>query len=264
MDVLMTQLKAQEEKKAYALVTLVKTDGATPRSVGSKMIVFGDGSFEGTVGGGVLEKHIVQDTVDCIKNGEKVLREYENRSKEAGSPCGGTITVFIEPEQGAPELVVCGAGHVGGCLIDIASRLGYHITAIDTRNNEMVAENVKSADDFIHVDDFYDGIRLLDITPKAFYLISTYGHAQDGEALAAALEKDAAYIGMMGSPVKINTIFTKLRAKGFTDEQLSFIHAPVGLQIGGETPPEIAVAIMAEIQMVRYGGTGLSWKETEL
>ena len=261
MDILQAQLKAREENKAYALVTLVKAEGATPRGAGSKMIVFEDGSFDGTIGGGVLEKQAIEDAVICVQSGDKILKEYENRSGEPGSPCGGVIMVFIEPERTAPELVVCGAGHVGGCLIRLATTLGYHITAIDTRDTEIMVENVKLADRFIHVDDFYQDVKALKIKAGAFYLVSTYGHAEDADALAAALEKDAAYIGMMGSPVKIESLFSKLREKGYSETQLAFVHTPVGLQIGGETPPEIALSIMAEMQMVRYGGTGRSLKE---
>jgi len=261
MDILQSQLEAAEEKKAYALITLVKTEGTTPRGVGSKMMVFEDGSFEGTIGGGVLEKQVTADAVECLKSRDTVLREYENRAEEDGSPCGGVITVFIESIQSVPQLVVCGAGHVGGALINLAATLGYHITAIDTRDTEMTAENTKNADKVVLVDDFYEGIKSLDIAPGAFYLVSTYGHAQDGEALAAVLEKDAAYIGMMGSSMKISSLFSKLRERGFDDDKIAFVHAPVGLDIGGETPQEIAFSIMAEMQMIRYGGTGNSMKE---
>jgi len=260
MDLLQAQLEARTEKKAYAPVTLVKTEGATPRSVGSKMIVFADGSFVGTIGGGVLEKQVIADAIGCLKDYGKMLREYENRTEEDVSPCGGVITVFIETEQGAPQLVVCGAGHVGGAIIDLASTLGYHITAIDTRDTEMTAENTKNADKFVLVDDFYESVKALNIAAGAFYLVSTYGHAEDGDALAAVLEKDPAYIGMMGGSPKITSLFSKLREKGFNDKQLAFIHAPVGLDVGGETPPEIAVSIMSEMQMIRYGGTGHSMK----
>ena len=260
MDLLQAQLEARSEKKTYALVTLVKTAGATPRSVGSKMIVFEDGSFVGTIGGGDLEKQVIADAIGCLKDFSKMLKEYENRTEEDVSPCGGIITVFIETEQGAPQLVVCGAGHVGGAIINLASTLGYHITAIDTRDTEMTMENTKNADKFVLVDDFYESVKALNIAPGAFYLVSTYGHAEDGEALAAVLEKDPAYIGMMGGAPKISSLFSKLRERGFDDKQLAFIHAPVGLDIGGETPPEIAVSIMSEMQKIRYGGTGNSMK----
>jgi len=229
--------------------------------VGSKMIVFTDGSSEGSIGGGVLEKQVIQDAVQCVKEGIKTLNVYENRAEEKDSPCGGLITVFIEPEKSAPELVVCGAGHVGSSVIKVATTLGYRITALDTRDTDMTMKNVRHADSFILVENFYHGIKSLDIGPHAFYLICTYSHGTDGEALAATLEKDAAYIGMMGSPVKIESVFTKLREKGYTETQLASINAPVGLHIGGETPPEIAISIMAEMQMIRYSGTGRSLKE---
>ena len=260
MDILQAQIKAKEEKKTFALATLVKTEGATPRGVGSKMLVFADGSYEGTIGGGVLEKQVISDSVKCINKNEIALKKYENRAEETSSPCGGIITVFIEPELGAPELVVAGAGHVGGSLIRLAAELGYRITALDTRDSEITAENVKKADRFIHIDDFYEGIKSLNIGPNAYYLVSTYSHETDGQALAAALEKEAAYIGMMGSSVKIKTLFDKLRQKGFSEDALASINTPVGLDIGGETPAEIALSIIAEMQMVRYQGTGRSLK----
>jgi len=261
MNILEAQLKAQQDKKTYALATLVKTQGATPRGVGSKMMVFEDGKFEGTIGGGALEKQVLADALKCVKSRESVLAEYENRTEDGSSPCGGIITVFIEPIQSVPDLVVCGAGHVGGALIKLAGALDYRVTAIDTRDTEMTEAHVKEADNFVLVEDFFVGLQSLNIGAGAFYLISTYGHSQDGQALAAALEKNAAYIGMMGSPIKISSLFSKLREKGFSDEQLAFIHTPVGLDIGGETPPEIAVSILAEMQKVRYGKSGCSLKE---
>lgn len=263
MDIFDAQLKARQGKKPHALVTIVKTSGVTPRGAGSKMIVYADASFEGTIGGGVLEKQAVADAVNCIAIGEKTLKEYENRAGEAGSPCGGVITVFIEPVEGAPELVVAGAGHVGGRLIALAAALGYRVTAIDTRDTAITAENVKQADRFVRVDDFYEGIRALGVGKGAYYLVSTYSHETDAFALAAALEKDSSYIGMMGSSVKIASLFAKLREKGYSDGQLAAVHAPVGLNIGGETPEEIALSIMAEIQMTRYGGTGLPLKSVK-
>jgi len=261
MDILEAQLEARREKKKYALVTLVKTEGATPRGVGSKMLVFADGSSQGTIGGGVLERQVVEDALRCVRDGKIALNVYENRAEEAGSPCGGLITVFIEPEQGPPELVVAGAGHVGGCLIALAAALGYRITAVDTRDTEATAANVKQADSFVLVEDFYQGVKSLDTGPGAFYLVSTYSHATDCEALAAALEKDAAYIGMMGSRMKIKTLFSKLLERGYTEAQLASVNAPVGLHLGGESPPEIALSIMAEMQKIRCGGTGRHMKD---
>lgn len=260
MNILDAQLKARQVKKSYALVTLVKVEGTTPRSVGSKMIVFADGTFDGTIGGGVLEKRIITDAVQCLANKESTLRKYENRAEDGSSPCVGVITAFIDLVQGAPELVVCGAGHVGSCVIRLASQLGYRITVIDTRDLETLSESVRLADSFVHCHDFSEGVKSLETGPQAYYLVSTYGHTQDGEALAAALEKNAAYIGMIGSPLKIKTLFNKLREKGFNEAQLASVNAPVGLDIGGESPEEVAIAIVSELQMIRYGKTGCQLK----
>ena len=261
MDLLQAQFEARQAKKPYALVTLVKAEGAAPRGAGSKMIVFENGHSFGTIGGGVLEKKVLADAVECLRDGRAILKDYENRAAEEGSPCIGVATVFIDPEKGAPQLVVCGTGHVGGAVIELASKLGYYVTAIDTRDEELTANHAKNADRFITVKDFYTGLHSLDTAPKSFFLVSTYGHAEDAEALCAALEKGAVYIGMTGSRQKIEAIFSKLKDKGFTDEQLAFIHTPVGLDIGGETPTEIALSIMAEMQMTRYDRTGRKGRE---
>lgn len=261
LNILEEQLKAERENRHYALVTLVKTTGTTPRSAGSKMLVFPDGSCRGTIGGGVLEKQVTADAVSVIESGQSVLKEYENRPAEAGAPCGGIITAFIEAGSRAPRLVVCGAGHVGGIIIRMAGELGYHVTAIDTRDTELTKEYVKTADRFILADSFREGMEAAGGGADTFYMVSTYGHKEDCEALEAVLLKDSAYIGMMGSSAKINAIFQKLRERGITEEQLSRVYAPVGLDIGGDTPPEIALSVLAQMQLVRYAGSGRALKE---
>jgi len=262
MDILQAQLTAQQSGRAYALVTLVQADGTTPRSTGSKMIVYQDGATLGSVGGGVMEKQIIPDAVLYIQTQQKGLRTYENRAEESDTPCG-FVTVFIEAAHTAPTLVICGAGHVGGCVVRMAAQLGYHVMVVDTRATEVTAENAKQANTLTICENFYEGLTALDVTAQAYYLIATFGHAQDGEALAAVLNKDARYIGMLGSPQKIQAIFEKLNKKGYDKQLLGSVHSPVGLDIGGETPEEIAISIIAEMQMVRYGRTGRSLQKAE-
>ena len=262
LSILEQQLKAQKEGRAVVLATVVKTQGSTPRGVGSKMMVLSDGSVIGTVGGGVLEKQVIEDALKCLKAGGAELREYENKTSESGPACGGLITVYMEADNDRPRLVVCGAGHVGGEVIRLGGILGYDITALDTRaNDDIILKNASGADRFITADTFDEVISSLEISPGAFYLVSTYGHAHDAEALAAVLKKAPKYVGMMGSPGKIRAIFEKLKGQGVKDGELGMVHTPIGLDIGGETPPEIALSIMAEMQMARYGGTGKHLKE---
>ena len=108
----------------------------------------------------------------------------------------------------------------------------------------------------MRVKDFEAEIKAMDIPDSAYYVIATHGHAHDGAALAGVLDKNAAYIGMIGSSKKIAALFAKLTAQGASEEQLSTVYTPIGLDIGGETPEEIAVSIMAQIQQVRYGAPG--------
>ena len=256
MQLLMQQSAAQQENRAYTLATIVETQGETPRGVGSKMMVLEDGNICGTIGGGVLEQQVQADALNCLKTGHPLLKHYENRSVTGISPCGGRITVFLDPCLPRPQLVVVGAGHVGAALIRLSSQFDYTVTAVDTRDTDITRENVKSADVFYLTKDFSEDLLRLPLPENAFYLVSTYGHEEDCEALATVLQKKPRYVGMMGSPVKIRSIFHQLKKRGFLEEQLQFIHTPVGLDIGGETPMEIALSILAEIQMVRYQKTG--------
>ncbi|MDY3975379.1 MAG: XdhC family protein, partial [Eubacteriales bacterium] len=121
---------------------------------------------------------------------------------------------------------------------------------------EQIADKIAAAGRFVRVKDFEAEIKAMDIPDGAYYVIATHGHAHDGAALAGTLSKNAAYIGMIGSSKKIAALFAKLTAQGTSEEQLSTVYAPIGLDIGGETPEEIAVSIMAQIQQVRYGAPG--------
>lgn len=252
INIVEEQAKAQKNNQAYVLATIVETRGVTPRSIGSKMMVLEDGTIIGTIGGGVLEEQVAQDAQEVLKKSTKMMKKYENKSQSELSPCGGTISVFLETYRNNTSLVICGAGHVGAAVINIASMLNYHITVLDTRDTELTRNNAKNANRLELIEEFYEGIKAMEIPEESYILVSTYSHETDCEALAAALDKKAAYIGMMGSAVKIKSIFKKLLEKGFTQEQLDFVHTPVGLDIGGETPEEIALSILAQMQGIKY------------
>ena len=253
------QLAAKNQGRPYALATVVNVAGSTPRGVGVKMMVYEDGSFVGTVGGGYIEQNVIKDAVACIKKGSCVLKEYEN-SYGSEPNCGGQATVYIDVEVTVPLLVICGLGHVGAAVARTAAMMDWEIIGIDTRDEEIILENAKIADRFYHVDDFREGIKNLQISSGAYYLVSTYSHDTDAEAMAAVLDKEPRYAGMMGSPGKIKTVREKLLSYGHQEKQVDFIHAPIGLDIGGSTPPEIGLSIMGEIQMIRYGRTGKPMK----
>lgn len=262
IDFLKEQLAAEEAGSCYAVVTIVDTDGSTARNQG-KMMVFPDGSIVGTIGGGYVEKLAIEDAVKCIDTGKNLFKTYDmsTMAVESGIICDGVFHVLIEPFAGKPMLVMVGGGHVGGALMRQAKLLNWEVMLIDARPDELIADKIALADRYVHVEDFAADIPKLNITSGSYYVIATWGHHFDGEALHGVLQHDAAYIGMIGNRQKINYIFKTLSERGVSEEQLDFVSTPIGLDIGGETPEEIALAIMAEITMVKYGKTGNTMKE---
>ncbi|MDD4076158.1 MAG: XdhC/CoxI family protein [Eubacteriales bacterium] len=255
-EILIEQLKAGKSKKNYAVATIIKAEGSTPRESG-KMLVFADGKTIGTVGGGRVERMAAADAVACIASGANACKEYTllEEGSGIGMSCGGNVTMFIEVYRVKPQLIMCGAGHVGGALIKLAQFCGYDVTLVDTRPDEYIQDKIELADTFVHVEDFYQGVKELDVPEGCCFVIATFGHAYDGEALEAALSKNASYVGMVGSKRKVGTLFASLREKGFTKEQLDNVYTPIGLDIGSETPEEIALSVMAEIMQLKKGSS---------
>ena len=255
-DLLLEQLEAKKQRRSYAVVTIVEAKGSTPRTEG-KMLVYADGSSIGTIGGGIAELRAKKDALDAIRNGKNVLMHYEVAPQNAatGMVCGGESQVFIEVPHLKPLLVVCGGGHVGTCLLRVAKLTGFELWLFDDRPADAVAEAVALADRFFPVgSDIYAGIAAQPVSSGAFFVICGHGHAQDGEALHAALEKQAAYVGMLGSRRKIAAIFEKLRTFGISQEQLDTVCTPIGFDLGGETPEELAIAILGQILLVKNRG----------
>ena len=250
-------LKAKQENKVYALATVVKTEGNTPRSAGAKMLVFADGSIVGSVGGGIVEKQACADCLTAMKTGQTMLKTYSAIAPDAanaGMVCGNNMTVFIEPGEKLPYLYLCGCGHVAQAVLPLAKMMGYYVVAIDARDISGYEEALKSADE-LHILESFDQIGTLDFVPGSAFIVCSFSHKTDGDILNVVLGKEPSYVGMLGGKPKIKALFTKLMDNGYTEEALRQVHAPIGLDIGGEKPGEIAVSIMAEVLAARNGGS---------
>jgi len=250
-------LKAKKENKVYAVATVVKTEGNTPRNPGAKMIVYADGTIEGSVGGGIVEKQSTSDCLKAMKTGETMLRTYSAISQEVvdkGMVCGNNMTIFIEPGERLPYLYLCGCGHVAQAVLPLAKTLGYYVVAIDARDISGYEEVLKPADE-LHILESFDQIGSLDFVPGSAFIVCSFSHKTDGDILNVILSKEPGYVGMLGGKPKIRALFTKLKENGYSEDILRQIHAPIGLDIGGEKPAEIAVSIMAEVLAARYGGS---------
>lgn len=261
MDIYVEVVKAQKQKKNFALLTVVKTEGAVPRHESSKMLVFPDGSIIGTIGGGAVEARAIEDAKDAIRKKESILNEYnlhKSSDNNLDTMCGGSVQVFIEVHNSRPHLIICGAGHVGKALSSLASTLNFEITVVDNRDEWANTERFPEADNIVVQEGISSAIKSLPITEDTYIVIATWGHKHDKTALESALGTNARYIGMMGSREKITEIFEQIRSEGIEENLLNDIYTPIGLDLKAETPQEIALSIMAEIMMVKNNASGQS------
>lgn len=256
-------LKAKKDNKFYAVATVVKTEGNTPRSAGAKMLVLSTGEIVGSVGGGIVEKQTIADCMTAMNTGKTLMKTYSAISQEVvdkGMVCGNNMTIFIEPGERLPYLYLCGCGHVAQAVLPLAKMMGYYVVAIDARDVSGFGDALKPADE-LHILESFDKIGELDFIPGSAYIVCSFSHKTDGDILNVVLGKEPSYVGMLGGKPKIKALFTKLKEKGYSEETLMQVHAPIGLDIGGEKPAEIAVSIMAEVLAARNGGSCRSMSE---
>lgn len=233
----------------FVLTTITEVSGSSPRGVGAKMLVLADGSIVETIGGGVLEKQVIADALSCLASGVSRSDRYELREtgdKALGSLCGGEATVFFDVHAPARVLLIVGAGHVGQKLSALGKLLDYQVIVLDPRRDMLTAERLPDADQLIHGEPANTS-DLVPIGVTTHVVIVTHGHLQDTDALRSVIGSRAASIGMIGSARKVQKVVAQLRAEGLPAEQLDAVHAPIGLDIGAETPAELALCIMAEI-----------------
>jgi xanthine dehydrogenase accessory factor len=174
--------------------------------------------------------------------------------------CGGQVEVFVEPILPAPTVVVIGGGHVGKAVAHLAKWLGFRVVISDDRPEFCTPEANPDADEYYPIP-IAKLPQHLNITPQTYLILTTRGTTVDVAGLPALLNTSADYIGVIGSRKRWNATTKALIEQGVPDEKLTHVHSPIGLGIGAETPEEIAVSIMAEILMLRNGGSGKQMKE---
>lgn len=247
-----------------ALCTVVKSEGSTPRHVGSKMLVYPDGKFIGTVGGGDLEHRVLDEAWMALSDGEPRFLHYNMADPSRGDPgvCGGQVEVFVEPILPAPTLVVIGAGHVGKAVVHLAKWLGFRVAVSDDRVEFCTPESTPGADEY-HPVEMGKLTERLNITRRTYLVVTSRGSSVDALGLPSLLKSEAGYIGVIGSKRRWATTVKALKKNGVDDKLIERVHSPMGLELQAETPEEIAVSIMAEVLMVRDKGTGSPMKSSE-
>ena len=238
-----------DQERLIATATIVAVPESAEVSVGDKIIVHPNGQTEGEFAAEALRAAIVRDAVRAQRREDSVRRTYD--AALAGGEPGEIIDVFIEVYAPSPHLILFGGDHIAIPLTHYAKELGFRVTIVDARSRFANRERFPEADEIIvawpdkafaqlHVD-FATYIAILSHDPKL-----------DEPATRGALETDARYIGAIGARKTHIDRRARLSREGFTDEQINRIHGPIGLDLGGKTPPEIALSIIAEVVATRY------------
>ncbi|RCK77971.1 MAG: Xanthine and CO dehydrogenases maturation factor, XdhC/CoxF family [Candidatus Ozemobacter sibiricus] len=246
--------EAFNEGDPFVLALVVETDGSSPGKVGQKMLIYHDGSTEGTVGGGVNEERVRQAAVELFHTGgSKVLTFAMDNPIDGTEPvCGGTMKVYLELLVDRPRLVIFGGGHIGRVLAKLASIAHFRVTLVDQRP-EFADPKILPEVDQVVCAPYEASVDTVGLDARTSVVIVTPGHSHDLQVLRRVVPSPAPYVGMIGSARKVEEMKKTLLAEGADPERLAALFAPIGINLGGQTPEEIAVAILAQIIAFRNG-----------
>jgi len=238
-----------EPQRCGVVATVFRTEGDIGAKVGSRMTIAEDGSSSGMSENQSLGSAIVSDAKEAMRNGHSIIKEYE--------VSGGKAEVFIEVVQSPMPLVIFGAGHDAIPVARLAKELGWNVTIVDGRAAFASKERFPQADNVIlsSPEDVHKNV-LLD--PRGAAIIMTHNYNHDVTILRQILPLPLRYLGVLGPKRRTQKTLEDLRKEGIgpSADQISHIYSPVGMDIGAETPEEIALAIIGEIQAVLAGRSG--------
>ncbi len=239
--------------RAAALAVVIGTEGSTPRKAGAKMIVCQDGSVIGTLGGGDLERAVIKEALDAIHEERPRTASFTlDRENGLDMMCGGKVEVYIEPLLPPEKLIIFGAGHITRSLAPMMEKLGFLVTVVDDNPDYLKTEYFSEIKD-LRIEDMESFAKGLPSDNKTYILLLSRGFSRDKAILRNLIGKEFKYIGMIGSRRKLENIKHELKEEGITEDVFEKLKSPMGLNIGAETPEEIAISIAAEIISVRKG-----------
>jgi xanthine dehydrogenase accessory factor len=244
--------------RPFAMATVVAVVRPTSARPGARGIVHPDGRIEGWVGGSCAQPIVVKEALRAIGDGQprllRIAKEPPSDSRRGDGvieylmTChsGGTLEIYVEPRLPMPQLWVAGVTPIAGALVDLGAAAGFAVTLIDP---------VAKADDFAAAGRVLAEAALatIDLDSQPYIVVATQGQ-WDEEAVAGALLRDAAYVGLVASPTRAAVVRAYLRDEaGIPEDRLAALRAPAGLDIGAETAGEVALSILAELVQVRRG-----------
>lgn len=257
------ELLTQTAEEGGSAAAVVVVGASSAELLGRRMAVVQPAGGASPVTHGSLDQSALDDAAtDLIQESLADPRTRDGlREVELD---GEQVELYLELRWPVQELIVVGAGHVAQPIAHLGSLLGYRVTVLDDRPDFATRERFPDADRLIRAD-FSDPFADVPLHIRSHILLVTRGHKYDYECLIRALRTDPppAYIGMIGSRRRVRATYVQLVEEGFDRGLIDRIHAPVGLDIGSETPEEIAVSVAAELVMLRRGGTGIPLKDVE-
>jgi xanthine dehydrogenase accessory factor len=259
-------LAAARGGPSVATATIVRAPEDGLALLGAKLLLRADGTRLGSLGGGPLEEEVARDALAALTERPRQVAvqslyygaDGQRLRRPEARPEG--YQVLVEVTEAVATLLVVGGGHIGQALADIGALMGFSVAVVDDRPEFASAERFPQAERVI-CGDFEEELRRFPITPQTYVVVVTHGHREDELSLRQVVTSEAAYVGMIGSRRRSAMVIRHLSDDGYPREALARVRTPIGLDIGAETPEEIAVSIMAEIIQARRGGTARPMRE---
>ncbi|MFG6653113.1 XdhC family protein [Scandinavium sp. M-37] len=256
MNIFAEAARLEEQNRSFALAEIVECRGSTPRHT-ARMLIREEGSIVGTIGGGMVERKVIDEALEALR--EKVSRMFHGRMARGGgdavgSDCGGAMSVWISVHCQRPRLLLIGGGHVNCAIAHAAAQLDFDICVGDIYYGSLNPDNFPASVRLVHGTSFREVVDAMAIQPQDFVLIAT--NNQDREALDRLIVQPVAWLGLLASRRKVQVFLRQMRENGVPEADIGRLRAPIGYDIGAETPNEIAISVLAEILQVKNGASG--------
>ncbi|HEX6556411.1 MAG TPA: XdhC family protein [Ktedonobacteraceae bacterium] len=251
--------QALEGEQAIVLLTVVAAAGPWRAHIGQHMLVHEGGAAIGSLPLAGMTQAVL--TPQLVESAQRAISAGKPHIEKITGPENNWADIFVEPFLPRPVLLIAGAGHIAAPLASIAHLMNYSVSLTDDRASFASRERFPDAKRLL-VGDIEETLRNYPITPRTHIVLVTRAHSHDVQGLRAIIDSPAAYVGMIGSQRRVWAVFKLLHEEGIPPEKLLRVRAPIGLDLGGSTPEEIALCIMAEITMLHHGGSGVAMSES--
>lgn len=247
----------EKQNIPFAMAVITESKGSAPRHAG-QMMVLSDGNILGTIGGGMMERKVIEEALLALQDGKS--RVFHGRmarqGKDAvGSDCGGAMSVFISVHGVRPKLVLVGGGHVNRAIAQVAARLNFTLLVTDIHAPNLQPRDFPQEAKLLLSSSFTDALSQITFDENTYVVIAT--NSNDLEVINILIHQPFKYLGLLASRRKVHSFTQQLVAGGTPAALLTSLHAPIGFDIGAETPEEIAISVMAEILQVKNNTSGL-------